>query len=246
LALAWLSLLLPADALAQGCAPGRLRVAIDIGHSRVASGATSATGKQEYYFNKRFAYELVDRAKTSPDVDLFLLMGNNLSLLDRPYQAAKRGADLLLSIHHDSVHKKYRRYWQHEGRWLEYTDVFKGYSLFVWERGAHLEDSIGIATLIGANLKEAGFPATLHHAEPIEGENRALLNRELGVYAAPFAVLRYATIPAVLFEVGVIANRSEEKELENAQVRAKIQRQVVSALEEFCSRRTSRRKRALP
>ncbi|NJO34734.1 MAG: N-acetylmuramoyl-L-alanine amidase, partial [Rhodospirillales bacterium] len=159
--------------------------------------------------------------------------GKRLGLQDRPHQAAQRRADVFLSIHHDSVQKKYRRHWEHEGRWLEYSDVFKGYSLFVWERSAYLKDSIAIATLIGSNLKRAGFSATMHHAEPIEGENRALLNRELGIYAAPFAVLRHATMPALLFEVGIIVNRSEEKALEDPKVRAEIQLQLLSALREF-------------
>jgi len=223
-------------------------VAIDVGHSKAVPGATSATGKSEYEFNKRFADELVSRGKTWPDVHLFALnpSGNEFGLRDRPHQAAKRGADLFLSIHHDSVHKKYRRYWQYEGRWLEYSDVFKGHSLFVWERSAHLKDSIAIATLIGSNLKSAGLSPTLHHAEPIDGENRPLLNRELGIYAAPFAVLRYANMPAVLFEVGIIVNRSEEKELEDAKVRAKIQLQLLSALQEFCTHRTHRERLAVP
>jgi N-acetylmuramoyl-L-alanine amidase len=136
------------------------------------------------------------------------------------------------------VQKKYRRYWQHEGRRLAYSDAFKGYSLFVWEGSAHLKDSLAIATLIGSNLRSAGFAATLHHAEPIAGENRPLLNGKLGIYAAPFAVLRYADMPAVLFEVGIIANRAEEKELEDPMVRAEMQVQLLSALQEFCTRRS--------
>jgi N-acetylmuramoyl-L-alanine amidase len=234
------ALVLPGGALARSCAEGRLRVAVDIGHTKAVPGAISATGKTEWAFNKRFAEELLARGKAWPALHLFALTGENLDLRERPLQAARRGADLFLSIHHDSVQKKYKQYWQHEGKWQEYSDLFKGYSLFVWEGSPHLKDSIAVATLIGSNLRSAGFAPTLHHAEPIPGENRPLLNRKLGVYAAPFAVLRYATMPAVLFEVGIIVNRAEEQELEDPKVRAEIQIQLLSALQEFCSHHTDR------
>jgi N-acetylmuramoyl-L-alanine amidase len=211
-------------------------VAIDIGHTRAVPGAVSATGKTEWAFNKRFVEELLTRGKAWPALHLFALTGENLNLSERPLQAARKGADLFLSIHHDSVQKKYKRYWQHEGKWQEYSDLFKGYSLFVWEGSPRLKDTL--ATLIGSNLRSAGFAPTLHHAEPIPGENRPLLNRKLGIYAAPFAVLRYASMPAVLFEVGIIVNRAEEQELEDPKVRAEMQIQLLSALQEFCGRRT--------
>jgi N-acetylmuramoyl-L-alanine amidase len=228
----------PVGSSAKSCPGGPLRVAVDVGHSKAMPGATSATGKTEYVFNKRFVDELVDRSRTWQGIDLFVVSGANPGLLDRPHQAAMKGADLFLSIHHDSVQKKYLQRWQHEGRWLDYSDAFKGYSLFVWDRGPHVKESMAVATLIGRNLKAAGFVATLHHAEPIAGENRPLLDRDLGIYAAPFAVLRFAQLPAVLWEVGIIVNRSEERELEDPKVRATMQLQFLRALQAYCTRRT--------
>src|SRR5262249_29451847 len=141
------------EGAARFCAGGNLRVAIDVGHSKAVPGARSATGKLEYDFNKRFAQELVRFSKARPGLDLFLLSSDGLNLLDRPRQAAQKGADFFLSIHHDSVQKKYLQYWQYEGRWLEYSDVFAGHSLFVWEGTPHLKESIAVATLIGGNLE---------------------------------------------------------------------------------------------
>jgi N-acetylmuramoyl-L-alanine amidase len=234
-----LGALLPAEARAQPCAGGKLRVAVDIGHSKAHPGARSATGKEEHDFNTRFAQELVASSKSSPDLALFLLTGDKLSLAERPAQAAQRGAGLFLSIHHDSVAPKYIQHWEHAGRRLAYSDAFKGYSLFVWEEAAHGPESVTAATLIGKTLRQAGFSPTLHHAEPIAGEGRKLLDREIGVYAAPFAVLRLATIPAVLLEVGVIVNREEERQLEDANVRARMQIQLLSALRAFCGDRVA-------
>lgn len=237
--------LLPAQASAKLCAD-KLRVAIDVGHSKALPGARSATGKWEYDFNRRFAEELVTSSESWPDMELFMLTSEKLSLLGRPDQAARKGADFFLSIHHDSVQRKYIRLWWHEGRWREFSDTFKGYSLFVWEDSTHGNESIAAAKLIGRNLRQAGFSPTLHHAEPIAGENRRLLDRELGVYVAPFAVVRHARIPAVLFEVGVIVNREEERELEDPRVRAKIQLPLLHALRAFCIERATRHKQAAP
>ena len=229
-----------ADASARSCSNGALRVGVDVGHSRTAPGAMSATGRPEYEFNKRFAEELIERGKTwSSALQLLLLnpSGREISLERRPREAADRKVDLFVSIHHDSVNKKYMRRWEHQGRSLEYSDVFKGFSLFVWEQGPHAKESIAIASLMGKYLRSAGVSPTLHHAEPIAGENRRLLNREVGVYSAPFAVLKSASMPAVLFEVGIIANREEERELNEPSYRARIQSELLGALVDYCGRR---------
>jgi N-acetylmuramoyl-L-alanine amidase len=233
--LGWICLL-AIDSRAYACAHKRLRVAIDVGHSLSAPGALSATGRREYDFNRRFAAELLERAAAWRALDVFLLnaSGKAISLAQRPNEAAERRADLFLSIHHDSVTKKYVRYWEHNGRRLEYSDAFTGFSLFIAESGAHAGESRAIATLMGNNLRTAGLVATQHHAEPIPGENRRLLDAKAGIYAAPFAVLRHARMPAVLLEVGVIANRLEERELEDSQHRARIQAAILLALIQRC------------
>ena len=200
----------------------------------------SARGRPEYEFNKRFAEELIERGRAwSSSLELLLLnpSGRQIALRERPREAAARRVDLFVSIHHDSVNKKYKRRWEYQGRSLEYSDVYKGFSLFVWEQGPHLKQSIAIASLIGKYLRSAGLSPTLHHAEPIAGENRLLLNRELGIYAAPFAVLKSASMPAVLFEIGIIANREEERELNEPSYRARIQSEVLAALMDYCGRK---------
>lgn len=66
---------------------------------------------------------------------------------------------------------------------------------------------------------------------------RTWMSRDLGVYAAPFVVLREATLPAVLLEVGIIVNRNEEKQLEDADHRGRIQTAVLDALSSLCRAR---------
>ncbi|MEO8651675.1 MAG: N-acetylmuramoyl-L-alanine amidase, partial [Hyphomicrobiaceae bacterium] len=102
---------------------------------------------------------------------------------------------------------------------------------------AYAAESLVVATAIGQKLKQAGLTPTPHHAEPISGENRPWVSKELGVYAAPFVVLRQANMPAVLFEVGIIVNRSEEKQLEDADRRGRIQVAILDALSPMCPAR---------
>ena len=53
------------------CSPkSPFRVAIDIGHSPALPGATSASGRTEYEFNKRFAEELVAEGKARKSLAL--------------------------------------------------------------------------------------------------------------------------------------------------------------------------------
>jgi N-acetylmuramoyl-L-alanine amidase len=75
---------------------------------------------------------------------------------------------------------------------------------------------------------------TLHHAEPIKGEGRKLINADLGIYEAPFAVLVSSPLPSVLIEIGVIVNRTEEEHLNEAEFRNKIEQALFKALEVFC------------
>jgi N-acetylmuramoyl-L-alanine amidase len=74
--------------------------------------------------------------------------------------------------------------------------------------------SLEFAEALGLPLRRQGLTPTLHHAEPIKGENRELVNRDLAVYRFDdLIVLKSAAIPAALLECGVIVNRSEEAEL---------------------------------
>lgn len=212
------------------------RIAIDIGHSPARPGALSASGVWEYRFNERFARELVSLGGGKKGLDLFLLnpAGEELSHRRRLGLAAKRGAEVLLSIHHDSANPRYLQTRLIGDRPLRYTDRFEGYSLFVSSLNPQFADGRRLADLIGSNLRATGRAPTLHHAEPIPGEGRPLLDRRLGIYDAPFGVLRGAAIPAVLLEVGVILNPAEEQRLDTATYRRAIQGAVLEAVERYC------------
>jgi N-acetylmuramoyl-L-alanine amidase len=91
-----------------------------------------------------------------------------------------------------------------------------------------------LATLIGQEFKAIGRSPTLHHAESIKGEGRKLINADLGIYEAPFRVLVSSPLPAVLVEIGVVVNRTEEERLEDEQFRKRIEQALATALTKYC------------
>lgn len=218
-----------------------LTVAIDVGHSASKAGAKSARGKEEFAFNLRFAEELIQRSTSWPNLKLLLLgESDRQSLIGRVRAAGRIGAQVFVSIHHDSVNDKYLQSWIFNGKTLAYADGFRGYSIFISKQGARVRSSLALATRLGERLRANNLTPTLHHAEKIRGESRELLQPELGIYEAPFLVLTKNKMAAILFEVGVIVNRAEEVDLESKNYRAKLQTSLLDALDSYCRDRSGK------
>lgn len=183
-------------------------VAVDVGHGLRDGGAVSARGRPEFEFNRVFAGvlagELLGRGLAVRPVNF---TGDIGALAERPIQA--QGSDFFISIHHDSVGEAYLRPWDWDGRAASYTDVKRGFGLFVSTRNPDPATSLRCASAIGALLRRAGFVPTPWHGRahpPADSEN--------GVwYYDNLVVLYRTTLPAVLFEAGVIKHRDEELEL---------------------------------
>jgi N-acetylmuramoyl-L-alanine amidase len=70
------------------------------------------------------------------------------------------------------------------------------------------------------------------------GENRPLLNEQLGIHKFDgLAVLRLASTPAVLIEVGVIVNPVEEHNLLRQSVQVAIATAIASGISSCVSKR---------
>lgn len=200
-------------------------VAVDVGHAHAAWGATSARGRGEFAFNLDLALEIV-AALRDRGFAVRLINGDGRigSLQARP--AAAEGADFLLSVHHDSVSAFELRPWTWEGRELDYNDEFAGHSLFVSRDNPDTARSILCARTIGARLQHMGFVPTHKNAR-----RRSYADPALAVhYYDGLAVLRHARMPAVLFEAGVIKNRTEELLLRDPQRIARMADGIATAL----------------
>lgn len=190
-------------------------IAIDVGHSLLKPGATSARGRVEFEFNRDLALQLAEAlAERGHVAQLINLHGELNGLAERPRLA--RNSALFVSLHHDSMQAHFLAPWDWDGQRQRYGDRYAGHSLFVSRETPRLAQSLACASSIGQELRAAGFVPTRHHAEAIPGENRPWADEENAVhYFDHLAVLRRATVPALLFEAGVIVNRQEELLLRN-------------------------------
>lgn len=208
-------MLVPISATAApSCVNKQLMIAIDIGHSPKHPGAISARGVTEYRFNLNLAQMLHQRLLRQGFSKTFIVTAANpeMPLHARASLASAKRADLLISIHHDSVQPHYLSGWKFEGEKYYYSDRFQGYSLFVSEKNQEYPRSLEFAHLLGDELRSLDLKPTLHHAEPIAGENRPLIDSSKGIYRFDdLLILKNSKIPAVLVECGVIVNRQEEK-----------------------------------
>ncbi|MGY6274643.1 N-acetylmuramoyl-L-alanine amidase family protein [Methylomonas sp. MgM2] len=210
-----------------------VKIAIDVGHSRIFPGAISARGKPEFEFNVDLAQSL-QRVLDARRIDSFLIGadGRMVELKQRAAKANANRAELLLSIHHDSAQEKYLKRWKWRNSEFSYSDDFSGFSLFVSHKNPYPEQSLDCARLLGESLKAAGFRSSNHHAEPIRGENRLWADQDFGVYYHDdLVVLKEAQMPAVLVEAGIIINRDDEQKLQMDSIRTLIASALAQGLQ---------------
>ena len=213
------------------------RLALDVGHTPELPGTPTARGKTEYEFNLSLASfiqaHLGDRGYKN--VQLIKMSGGLETLAQRATVADDFKADLFLSIHHDSAHPKYFETWLVDGKPQEYSDEFSGFSLFVSKKNPHWPAALQFATLLSDQLLKRDMHFTLHHAEPIEGESRELLDSTRGIYRFDdLVVLKGFDGPAALLEAAVVINRDEELIAASRQRHQIIADAVSDALDDYC------------
>lgn len=181
----------------------------------------SASGIPEFEFNLKLANEVRENLEGSGlRVRMIGEKGNYIFLNHRTRAAA--GADLFVSIHHDSMR---------EHVLATKRDDLAGFSLFVSRGNPQLAKSLACASAIGAELRAGGFAPSRYHADPVIGENRPFADELNGVHFYDnLGVGKTASMPSVLVEAGVIVNRQEEKRMLDPQVRARIARAIAQGV----------------
>ena len=159
------------------------------------------------------------------------------SLFTRVARANELSANLLLSIHHDSVPDRFLEKWDFDGKPKKFSDRFKGHSIFVSDDNPDPKDSLLFASMLGQQLKARGLQYTPHYTESFMGRwRRALLDADAGVYRYDtLFVLKKTQMPAVLLEAGSIANRDEELVMASPERQQLISAAVVDAVDSFCA-----------
>jgi N-acetylmuramoyl-L-alanine amidase len=214
-------------------------VALDVGHTPEKPGAISARGITEYSFNLNLAKIVLGDLQRRGFTGSFLIEERGTgkdTLFKRTAFAQEKKAQLYLAIHHDSVQPQYLSAWTFQGKQQFYSDRFHGYSIFYSQKNPFEQASLEFARLLGNGLRAGGFVPTAYHAEKIPGENRQLVDKELGIYRFDdLVVLRTADMPAVLLEAGVIVNREEELRLGEPAYQKKIAAAIGEAVSRFAS-----------
>jgi len=189
-----------------------LLVAVDVGHYAAEPGVISASGKPEFEYNLALALDVkAELEKLRIQARLIGEKGDYAVLGQRTREA--RGADLFVSIHHDSVKE----------RLLPQADRFAGFALFVSRLNSFPGKSLACASAIGARMRQSGFAPSRYHADPVIGESRPFADEANGVhYYDNLAVARSATMPSVLVEAGVIVNREEDRRMLDPGLRRRI------------------------
>jgi N-acetylmuramoyl-L-alanine amidase len=227
------------------CNAATFQVVVDVGHTEEKVGATSARGVGEYEFNLRLS-KVIERNLVDAGFGKTVLMITHgparASLVQRVDRANRLGADLFLSIHHDSVPNSFLLKWEYEGEHRGYSDRFKGHSLFVSIDNGDYKGSVLFGQLLGNQLKERGLVYTPHYTEKFMGNRRRILvDQEAGVYRYDqLIVLKSTHMPAVLLEAGSIINREEELLVATPEHQALISAAVTDAVKAFCTARAER------
>ena len=229
---------------AAACNAAAFRPLVDVGHTAGKPGAKSARGADEYDFNLRLArliHQKLTDAGFSKAVLLITTEAPRLGLFKRVARANTLSADLFLSVHHDSVPDRFAEKWEYEGVKREFSDRFRGHSLFVSRDNGDYKGSLLFGHLLGSELKTRGLKYTPHYVEKFMGSRqRQLVDAEVGVYRYDqLVVLKDSRMPAVLMEAGSIINRDEELLLGTPEHQALIADAAVEAIKSFCAARAA-------
>jgi N-acetylmuramoyl-L-alanine amidase len=203
-------------------------------------GAFSARGVPEYEFNLRLA-QGIEKALLRAGFRSTLLLITpgpaRAGLFARVARANAWPADLVISVHHDSVPEWFLETWTHDGKEARFSDRFAGHSVFVSMENGEAQASLLFAQMLGRELKIKGLRYTPHYTLPaMDWRRRDLLDPETGVYRYDqLVVLRDTKVPTVLFEAGSIINRNEELLMGSPERQGKIAAAVTDAVRLFCA-----------
>jgi N-acetylmuramoyl-L-alanine amidase len=224
------------------CDRAKFRIILDVGHTALSEGAMSARNVPEFEFNLQLARRIGEKLKSEGFSETTVLVTEGKarpSLMKRVAVANKKGADLFLSIHHDSVPGIYVEKWEFEGKKSQFNDLFGGYSVFVSQRNPRYEASLKFAKLLGNQMAARDMQFARQYDQWFMGKyQRPLLDIDAGVYRYDeLIVLKMTQMAAVLLESGSIINREEELVMASDEHKNKVSAAVATAVAEYCETR---------
>ncbi len=187
------------------------RIVVDAGHGGKDPGAIGAYGVMEKNVNLKIANYLYNKLRSfGYEVLMTRRSDRFLSLAERANIANNFNSDLFISIHANANHSK-----QMNGFEIYYCgdSLEDSIRFIVEEENGSLANTIDYRQAVSlGNQRIENKLNSIGIAESICNQVCAAggLN-VIGVKSAPFYVLRYTTMPAILIEAGFLSNLEEEK-----------------------------------
>lgn len=224
-------------------APRKFRIMLDPGHGGIDTGAQGSAGTQEKTITLAFALELKKEIESDGRYDVFLTRDRDLFLgLDERVRIARQHeADLLISLHADSIRLKDFR-----GATV-YTVADKASDAEAAAKAIreNLADEIGgiviqeeqegVADILADLIRRETQSFSLRFARSLVGElstSIQMIPTNPHRYAG-FRVLRAPDVPSVLLELGYLSNASDEEQLRDPEWRARAAESIISAIDLF-------------
>ncbi len=240
-------------------------IIVDSGHDPIHPGARAVCGEFEYVYNDRIVAAflkatavrvLLTREPGNLPASLNLpeasntLIGNRqtlkMSLQARTELANSNNGDLFISIHHDSVARRFivpdKKLCDGKGGHKLVPEFRKkhaiGFNVFVHQdtTNPHYADSLRFAKLVSEELFALRrVPSTYHYFPEDDCRSCRPVIRELGIWHQQLYVLRQAQMPAVLIEVGNIVDVEDEARINTDSFRLQFARALDRAISRYFS-----------
>jgi N-acetylmuramoyl-L-alanine amidase len=221
----------------QGACFSRLVAAIDIGHSRASPGANDVFGRHELDYNFELAVRTEDQLKRA-GIGHVVVVNRNLDMTflpERPEKAFCSGADIFISIHHDSVDEKLKTVVEDRGQQLRYNDRVEGYTVYFSSQNAYALLSKSLSLNLAETLLAAGVVPATAYRDIIADGLRQPVDSELNVFDFPkLKVSQASPIPAILIEAGFMSNRNDIKRLRDSEYQSRIAHGIVQGIKATC------------
>ena len=230
----------------------RPTIVIDAGHGGVDPGAIGVSGTYEKDIVLDYARDLADALEATGRYRVVMTRRKDifLPLRKRVELARKADGDLFISLH-ANTHPSGKIRGASVYTLSETSSDKEAAQLAAKENKSDVIAGVDLAATTGTVSKilidlaqRETMNESKHFANTLVdelGESVKLLNNTHRF--AGFAVLKAPDVPSVLFEIGYMSNREEERQLLSASHRARVNREMVDAVNSFFEWREARRLR---
>jgi len=226
---------------------GRFTIVIDAGHGGIDTGAAGVSGTvMEKAITLTFALELKQALAALDRFDIHLTREADefIALDERVRIARQHGADLLISIHADTINVNRVR----GATVYTVSDEASDAEAAALAARENLADTIAgieveaenheVADILIDLVRRETHSFSIQFARSLVGQ----LSSTVGLIKNPhryagFRVLKAPDVPSVLLELGYLSNAKDEKQLRDPQWRQKAAESIVRAVAKFAELR---------